>query len=423
MQQQGKWFYGWWVVIGGILIMAVMHSLLTTCWGLYVKPVTADMGFSRGAFALCSTIISGVTVFLSPYMGKWLAKKNTRLIHSICIIGMALSYAAFSLATSITHFYIIAFFMGAFSCGAVALPVSIIITNWFVKKRGLAISLALAGSGFGGAVISPIMTQVMQGYGWRESFVVFGILMAVVSLPMALFVMKKSPESMGLKPYGSEEASAVKAEKTANLSAAASDISLAEAKKQGFFWAYIFGIFALCFVGFGSFSQLAAYLADAHDPVFAAAMLSLFLIVVTPGKISLGWVYDKFGTRLGTAYICIIFILSFVCMLYPESKPLMYVMAVLYGLGICSGTVCPPVMTAAMFGSKHYGEIYGFINLFVYVGAALSVPAIALVYDQTGSYYMAWLLCIALCAVSLVALLYSDRQCRVFMSKRLRETA
>ena len=189
MQQQGKWFYGWWVVIGGILIMAVMHSLLTTCWGLYVKPVTADMGFSRGAFALCSTIISGVTVFLSPYMGKWLAKKNTRLIHSICIIGMALSYAAFSLATSITHFYIIAFFMGAFSCGAVALPVSIIITNWFVKKRGLAISLALAGSGFGGAVISPIMTQVMQGYGWRESFVVFGLLMAIVSLPMALFVM------------------------------------------------------------------------------------------------------------------------------------------------------------------------------------------------------------------------------------------
>ncbi|ABO50318.1 hypothetical protein Dred_1793 [Desulforamulus reducens MI-1] len=152
-------------------------------------------------------------MFLSPYLGKWLAKKNTRLIHTICVVGLATSYASFALAQNITHFYISAIFMGAFSCGAVALPVSIVITNWFAKKRGLAISIALAGSGFGGAIISPTMADIIQNYGWRTSYLVFAAAMLIICLPM-MFLIKKSPETMGLKAYGADEV-AETAQKTA----------------------------------------------------------------------------------------------------------------------------------------------------------------------------------------------------------------
>jgi MFS family permease len=417
---KGKIFYGWWVVVASVLIMAMLHPLITTCWGLYVKPVTADMGFSRSAFGLCSTIISGVTVLLSPYLGKWLAKKNTQLIHAVCVVGLAASYASFSLGQNITHFYISAIFMGAFSCGAIALPISIVITNWFVKKRGLAISVALAGSGVGGAIISPIMANIIQNSGWRMSYVIFAVAMLVVSLPMIL-IMKKAPEKMGLKAYGADEA-AVGTQKTA-VPKMELNMTLGEVKRYGFFWIYLFGMFLLCFVGFGSLSQLAAFLADVHGVAFAAKILSFFLIVVTLGKIFLGWVYDKFGTKIGTSFICIVFAVSIACMLFPESKPLMYAMAFLYGLGICTGTVCPPVITAAMFGSKHYGEIYGYVNLSVYLGAALSVPAIAVIYDRTGSYQMAWLLCIAMIAVSFIALLYSDIKCRALLDRKNEEAA
>lgn len=411
-----KIFYGWWIVAACVFIMGILHPLITTCWGLYVKPITKDMGFTRSAFGICSTIISAVTVFISPYLGKWLANKNTRLIHIICVIGLATSYASFSLAKTITHFYISAFFMGAFSCGAVALPISIVITNWFVKKRGLAISIALAGSGFGGAIISPIMANIIQNYGWRRSYLIFAGAMLIISLPMIL-ILKKSPETMGLKAYGADEIDATTQKTTAPKVEV--NITLEEAKKHGFFWIYLFGMFSLCFVGFGSLSQLAAFLADAHGSAFAAAVLSLFLIFVTIGKISLGWVYDKFGTRIGTSYICIVFALSIACMLFPQFKPLMYVMAFLYGLGISTGTVCPPVITAAMFGSKHYGEIYGYVNLSVYLGAALSVPAIAIIYDKTGSYQVAWLLCIVLIILSLICLLYSDVKCRSLIGNQI----
>jgi MFS family permease len=408
-------FYGWWVVAAGVIVMAMLHPLVTTCWGLYVKPVTADMGFTRSAFGVTSTIFAVATVFLSPHFGRWLAHKDTRLIHAGCVVGMAAAYASFALGQNITHFYISSVFLGAFSCGAIALPVSILITKWFVAKRGLAISIALAGSGFGGAVISPIMAHIIQNHGWRMSYLAFGAAILVVALPVVLLLVKNSPDAAGLRPYGADAAagpgkiSAVKAEL---------NMSLAEARTRLFFWVYLLGMFLLCFVGFGSLSQLAAFLADAHGVAFAAYVLSFFLIIVTLGKISLGWVYDKFGTIVGTVYICVIFALSIFCMLFPESKPIMYLMALLYGLGICSGTVCPPVITAAMFGPKHYGEIYGYVNLAVYAGAALSVPAIAAFYDKTGSYYTAWLLCIALIGLALVCLLYADLRCRALVAAR-----
>lgn len=408
-------FYGWWVVVAGVMVMAMLHPLITTCWGLYVKPVTADMGFTRSAFGITSTIFSVAAVFLSPHFGKWLAQKNTRLIHAACVVGMAASYASFALGQSIVHFYISSIFLGIFSCGAIALPVSIVITKWFVAKRGLAISIALAGSGFGGAIISPVMAHIIQNYGWRMSYLAFGAAILVVALPMVLLLVKNSPDAVGLKPYGADAATGPGKAAAARTNL---DMSLAEARQHLFFWVYLFGMFLLCFVGFGSLSQLAAFLADAHGTAFAAYVLSFFLIIVTFGKISLGWVYDKFGTISGTVYICVIFALSIACMLYPESKTLMYLMAFLYGLGICSGTVCPPVITAAMFGPKHYGEIYGYVNLAVYAGAALSVPAVAIVYDKTGSYHIAWLLCIALIALSLIALLYADLRSRSLAAAR-----
>ena len=411
MEQKKGIFYGWWIVAASIMIMAVLHPLITTCWGLFVKPVTADLGFSRSAFGLCSTIISGVTVVFSPKLGKWLAQKNTQLIHAVCIIGLAISFASFSLAQNIVHFYISAFFMGAFSCGAIALPISIVITNWFVKKRGLAISIALAGSGIGGAIISPIMTNIIQTNGWRTSFLVFAVAMVVVGLPM-VWVLKKSPAVMGKQAYGVEDISSQKQVASHTESKTELNMSLEEVKKHSFFWIYLLGMFLLCFVGFGSLSQLAAFLADYHGAAFAAKVLSFFLIIVTLGKIFLGWIYDKFGTRLGTIFICIIFAAAIGCMLFPESQFLMYVMAFLYGLGICTGTVCPPVITASMFGQQHYGEIYGYVNLSVYLGAALSVPAIAVIYDRTGSYDIAWIICIVMIGLSLLALLYSNTQCR-----------
>lgn len=409
-----KIFFGWYVVAGGFILMAILHSMMQTCFSLFVVPVTTDLGISRSAFGICNTVIMVVTMLLSPYMGKWLARKRTTLIFTSCIIGLGLSYASYGLAGAAWSLYISAFFVGIFSCGAVALPLSIIITNWFNKARGTAISIALAGSGIGGAIISPILTLVIQDMGWRPAFFIFGAVMILVEVPVALFLMRPRPEAMNLKPYGAEEAAA------APVAEAETDdgVSLGQLKKYPFFWLYWFGMFLIGLVSFGSLGQLAASLTDSYGQGFCAMIISFFLLLLTPAKISLGWVYDKIGPKFGTVYVMGFFAISLLLLLVTGSTTLMWVMAIFYSVGICSGTVTPPVVTAATFGSRHYGEIYGFVNFGVMAGGALGAPVVAAVYDSAGSYDMAWIACALLCVVATLLLVMADSRCKRAFGQR-----
>ena len=412
MRISKKIFFGWYVVAGGFLLMAILHSMMQTCFSLFVVPVTTDMGITRSAFGICNTVVMVVTMLLSPYMGKWLAQKRTTLIFTTCIVGLGLSYASYSLAHAAWHLYVSAFLVGVFSCGAVALPLSIIITNWFKKARGTAISIALAGSGIGGAIISPILTMVIQNMGWRPAFVIFGIVMIVVEVPVALFLMRPRPEDMNLQPYGADENAPQDVEHKDD-----DGVPLSALKKYPFFWIYWVGMFVMGLVGFGSLGQLAASPTDAYGQGFCAMIISFFLLLLTPAKISLGWVYDKIGPKFGTIYVMGFFAIALAMLLITNSTTLMWVMAIFYSIGICSGTVTPPVVTAATFGSKYYGEIYGFVNFGVMAGGALGAPVVAAVYDLAGSYDVAWVACSILCIVSTVLLVIADIRCRQVLGK------
>ncbi|MEE0410051.1 MAG: MFS transporter, partial [Clostridia bacterium] len=117
--KKSKFHYGFVIVLGGFIIMALLHSMLQTCFSLFLVPVTEGMGVTRTQFSLCTSVVAIVTMFVSPKMGKLLGKKNTRTIFTLCVAGMGLSYATYSFATEIWHMYISAALVGAFSCGAV----------------------------------------------------------------------------------------------------------------------------------------------------------------------------------------------------------------------------------------------------------------------------------------------------------------
>ena len=386
--------------------MALLHSMLQTCFSLFLVPVTEGMGVTRTQFSLCTSVVAIVTMFVSPKMGKLLGKKNTRTIFTLCVAGMGLSYATYSFATEIWHMYISAALVGAFSCGAVVMPVSIIISNWFEKGRGTAMSIALAGSGLGGTVITPILNNLIASQGYSRAFLIFGILMVVIEVPIAFFVMRPSPADMGLEPFGHnsvDKASSGKKKETVEV-----NVTLAELKKQPFFYIYLLGIFAMCVCGYGSLGQLSAALTDSYGATFSAAIVSFFLLVLTPAKISLGWIYDKFGSKIGTIYVMAVYGIAFLLLAFVTDNPMvMYAMAVCFSIGISSGTVSPSVVTAATFGSKDYGAIFGFVNIFSMAAMIVGSPAIAAVYDFAGSYKFAWITCFVLSILSIICLVYA----------------
>lgn len=419
MKTGKKFHYGFIIVLGGFLMMALLHSMLQTCFSLFLVPVTKGMGIMRTQFSLCSSVVAIVTMLLSPKMGKWLGKGNTRLIFTVCVVGMGISYASYSLATQIWHMYISAAFVGAFSCGAVTMPISIIIANWFEKGRGTAISIAFAGSGIGGTIITPMLNRIIQTSGYSHAFLVFGVAMIVIEGPIAFFIMRPRPEDMGLLPYGAGEQISEKKKSTAKA-AVQINITLGELKKHSFFYVYLLGIFAMCLCGYGSLGQLSASLTDSYGATFSAVIIAFFLLVLTPAKISLGWIYDKLGSKFGTVYVMGIYAVAFLMLAFFTNSPaLMYVMAIFFSIGISSGTVSPSVVTAATFGARDYGSVFGFVN-FASMGAmVVGSPAIASVFDLTGSYRYAWLACFVLSLLSIVCLAYADSRCKKVFADRI----
>ena len=205
--KNSKIFYGWWVVLGCVLITTTMVPPIMSLSNKFLIQVTTEMNISRGVFTLANTIVQGLGIFISPIVSKNLAKGNMRKIQSISIIGFVLAYASYSLAKSPIHLYMSSFFVGLFYLNSTLIPVSMMVTNWFVEKRGIAMSVTMAGIGLGGTIFSPIVTNLLQNYGWRHTYIIMAFLLVMrmrlrtVIPPLVtseVFGMEKYPEAYGM---------------------------------------------------------------------------------------------------------------------------------------------------------------------------------------------------------------------------------
>ena len=162
--KDGKIFYGWYVVIGCLLITCTLVPPIMALSSKFLMQVTEELQISRSAFTLANTILQGLGIFLSPFVSAKLAKGDMKKIQTISIVLFAVSYASYSLAQNVIHLYISSLFIGFFYLNATLIPITMMITNWFAKKRGLAMSIAMAGIGIGGAVFSIAAAFVMAHF-------------------------------------------------------------------------------------------------------------------------------------------------------------------------------------------------------------------------------------------------------------------
>lgn len=401
---KGKMFYGWWVVGAALVMLGMTWTLPISFFGLFIKPITAELGFDRASLSMCSMIVSLTAVFMSPYVGKSLQNKSARLVVGSSVLLIIAGFLGFSISTSLPMFYACAFLIGLGINGGAIMAVSIIIRNWFIEKRGLAISIALAGTGLGGLVLSPVVNMLILNYGWRFAYRSLALLLLVVVIPLVLFVIKKTPEEMGLQPYGFGK------EQAAGGQAAASGVEMpvAELKGHSFFWIYMLSIWGIGFAGGAVLLQAPPYLMDiGHSPTTVAAAVATYLGIATVGKIVLGSVYDAKGSNAGIWFGSGLMLLCIVALLFAANNTLLWTFVILHGFGTCCGTVTPPVLTSRIFGAKYYGETYGYANLFLQFGLALSSPTVAFVFDKTGTYKLAWIACAVIMGLTIFGMMYT----------------
>lgn len=410
-----KIFYGWYIVLGCLLITCTMVPPIMALSNKFLIQVTGDLRISRSAFTLANTILQGLGIFISPIVSSKLAKGNMRRIQCVSIIGFVLSYASYSLAQNALHLYISSFFTGIFFLNSALIPVSMIITNWFVKKRGLAMSIAMAGIGIGGTIFSPVITSLLDSYGWRRTYQIMAVIILVVALPAAFFLLRKKPEDLGLLPYGSDEtASAGRTDAPAPVF----NLEVKDCWSKVFFWFFIIGMFCNGLINTGALGHFPPAIEEMHGAQVQALIVSMYSMVGIFGKIVLGWLNDRYGVVVSTAFGCITFAISFIFMFLGDNVSMLYIMALLFGLGDAIGTVTPPLITSAIFGAEKYGKAYGIANSFTQVGLSLGSLMVAAIYDASGSYTNAWILLLVLTVNALIGWVGS-----VWMAKKYRTQA
>ena len=393
------------MLFGLFILMMVSIGITVNSFSFFYKPVVSSQGFTYGEFSLTSSIAALCAMFGCIIVAKLLQKINLRVIVTVSTLIYAASIFFDGFASTLTQFYILSAFTGLGYAGLGGVAVSQVISNWFKEKQGLAMAIAMAGSGVGGFIFSPLINALILSYGWRETFMILAGIVVVITLPVAVFVIRLTPQEKGLKAYGEadEEGRPAVSDKIEEEGTA-----LSEALKTGRFW-------ALCVTNF--IAGLLLMGVQVHAPVFmqtvglsstlAAAVIAVSSIILIPGKLLHGLIHDRYGSKVSAVYIFGAFILTLVSLAVLRNVYTAYIYGVLFGLSGAITTVALPLWAIATFGKKDYAMIFSIMSMFMTFGAAVGSPIAGFIYDNTGSYHNAWLLLIAIAVIGLIITFFS----------------
>ena len=406
MGKRSSFYYGW--VIVGIaaitmtLVYGVRHS-----FSVFYPSILDQFGWSRGSTSVMLSIHVLAYGVLAPVAGSLGDRWRPRRVMPMGIIILGLAAASCSFANKLWHFYLIFGIgtpMGLAFCGWPLLAPA--LSNWFSKRRGLALGIGQVGGGLSFAYGVFAEFAIIR-FGWRMAYVIMGLSLIAVLLPLFLLLFYYKPSEKGLKPYGDDEPP----EKTSSgQSVKRSDWAgwtVAEAMRTHQFWLLVVSQFF--FWGVGCYLILAHQVKFAEDVgfsgIFAASIFALYGIFMAAGQISSA-VSDRIGREWTVAFSGILTVISLFALISvtDASKPwVLYVYAVGFGLG--TGLYSPTIFAGAadIFHGPHFGAINGFILTGMGIGGVIGPWLGGYIYDITGSYRIAFglsIICFTLSCIS-----------------------
>jgi MFS family permease len=366
-------------------------SGLRAVFGVYIKPMETEFGWSRGALsgaAAVSLLLLGAT---GPFVGRLADRWGPRLIILGGLVALGIGTIGSAFVQQLWHVYLTAGLLTAVGAGGIALTTgSTIVARWFEGRRGLAIGVAAAGMSAGQLAIIPLATALTVSLGWRSSFLWLGVGVLVLVLPVALALIRNNPEDGGLRPYGAT--GPVRSAAQAAASEAAGRVSLTDAAHTVPFW-LLMGTFFVC--GYTSNGMvLTHFMPHALEHNFTAMQASAALGVMGAmnvlGTLGSGWVCDRVGRRLPLALYYFVRGLSLLFLLYVWNVPSLHVWAALFGLNYISTVPPTTTLTANIYGRYSVGELSGWIFFSHQVGSALGAALAGWLFEWTGSYASAF---------------------------------
>jgi MFS family permease len=334
---------------------------------------------------------SVVWTVVAPVIGSLLDRHGPRPVLAGGALIMGAGFIVSGLAHTVVEFYLgMGILVGA---GFAALPMTsqaTFLSNWFVRKRGMAIGLAASGIGLGILIVVPLTQWLITRFGWRQAFFILAGLLIGVVAPANLLLQRQRPEQMGLKPDFGAYDGPVPTGHGHGGSAGAQGITLKQALRTTRFWWFALGVlFGAIPLHMVLIHQVAAVNDAGHSKEVAAFALGLIGLFTAPAMIFMGLLADRIGRprsyALGSASLMLGIAVLMIIGLVHQAW-LLYAFPPLIAFGFSSRQSLYPTIAADLFHGSSFGAIIGAIALFIGAGAGIGPWLGGAVYDWTGSY-------------------------------------
>lgn len=396
-----RFFYGWYIVGVGILVHIAGTFSFSSTLSIFLKPITEELGVSRGAFSLIRTAEIGVAALLVPLLGPVVDRHGGRWL---LVIGVLMEGTGLLLSSLVQTFWQFA----VVRCGLViageallgSLVINVTIAQWFVRKRGRAMAIANLGTGIAKLGIPLCAAWLFILVGWRGTWTVLGVVAPLLVVVPALIFIRRRPEDIGLTPDGaaSAEPDVQGTSKSGALSSkekqsAGEDASWtrSEVLKLPAFWLLIltFGIASIGIAGLNL--HIFSFISDiGYPPLVGATVMSTIALTQLGTTLIWGMLADRFDIRKVSCVQFLIQGVGLVLAVLGEDLSLVYVGFFLYGIGLAGSFIIREVIWANFFGRASLGTVRGISLFFSHLFAASGAPFFGFLFDATGSYNLSF---------------------------------
>ncbi len=389
--------YGWVMLVTSVTVLAV-NALKLYTFGVFIKPLTMEFNWDRGALSGAFSISMVVSGFIAILGGKLTDRYGPRIVVTI---GGLLGGIGFLLISQVNSLWQVYLFWGLFmgiSGGFCYLPIVSTIPRWFQKNRGLAVGITVTGMGLGGVISAPLAQWLISSHDWQYAFIILGIINFFIVIPLAQF-MKHSPQRIGLRPYGEDGTTEDKQSSASTVEG----LSFNQAIKTGRFWLFGLTIFCWIFAFQLIITHIVPYAIDIGiSAMVAASILSAATAASIIGRNLTGFISDRIGGRLAQTISLILTMLALIWLLFAQETWMLYLFAVLFGIATGGSGPLETIVPAELFGLKFIGVLAGSIFLFAMVGGAIGPIFAGSIFDVTGSYSLAFLICVLIGALATI---------------------
>jgi len=387
----------WWIVFASACGLLVgTGSIMIFSFGVFLKPVTEDLGITRGDLSAALGSATWLTALACPVVGWLIDRWGTRRIMIPGVLAFALAVAGFGLMQAQPLYLVFVIFGIVGLTGGIQTPVpyAAVISRWFDRDRGFALGVATAGVGAGVALIPQLAAFLINSLGWRAAY--FGLAISVVVLAwLPVWIFVHEPPSENAAEHGASTAS----QSTVGIEAPA-------ALKTRRFWllttAFFLGVLAIN----GTIVHIVALLTDRGVPLQGATgALTAAGIAIIVGRIICGWCVDRFW---GPYVAICFFILPMLGIALLESgwaNPIPLLGAALCGAGIGAEIDLMAFFVSRYFGLKAYGKIYGLMFMLFNIGTGLGPALSGRAFDIFHSYFQIFMAYEVVLAVTCLLLL------------------